>query len=250
MTAEALIVVPTYNERENLPQLAARLLAQPGSIDLLVVDDNSPDKTGELADELAAKEPRIHVLHRPGKAGLGRAYVAGFRWGLERGYEFLGEMDADFSHNPADVPRLIEAAKSQGADLALGSRYQDGIRVINWPLKRLLLSIGAAKYVQAITGMPISDPTGGFKCFRRRALEAIDIESVESNGYSFQVELSHRVWRRGMKIVEVPIIFTDRFQGTSKMSRDIMYEAFYMVWKLWAQNGFRRRPRPVEGTPA
>jgi dolichol-phosphate mannosyltransferase len=244
MPAEALIVIPTYNERENLPELVARLLAQNAGIHLLVVDDNSPDGTGLLADDLAKAHPEVHVLHRPGKAGLGRAYVAGFQWGLERGYPMLCEMDADFSHNPVDAVKLIKAAQEQNVDLALGSRYKDGIRVINWPLKRLLLSIGAAQYVRIITGMPVSDPTGGFKCFRRRALEAINIASVASNGYSFQIELTHRVWRRGMKIVEVPIIFTDRFQGTSKMSKDIVREALWMVWKLWIENGFRRRPSP------
>lgn len=245
MAAETLIVIPTYNERENLPELVARLTGPGLPVDLLVVDDNSPDGTGSLADGLAAVNRRVHVLHRPGKAGLGRAYIAGFEWGLARGYEFLCEMDADFSHNPDDAPKLIAAARGQNADLALGSRYKDGIRVINWPLNRLLLSIGAARYVQMVTGMPITDPTGGFKCFRRRALEAIDYRSVESNGYSFQVELTHRVWRRGLKIVEVPIIFTDRFQGTSKMSKEIVREAFWMVWKLLWQNGMRRAPYRV-----
>lgn len=246
MVREALVVVPTYNERENLSQLVKRLMAQPVILHLLVVDDNSPDGTGVLADEIAAQNPQVHVLHRPEKAGLGRAYLAGFAWALEQGFEFILEMDADFSHNPSDVPKFLDAAKSQQADLVLGSRYRDGIRVINWPLKRLLLSIGAAQYVKLITGMPVTDPTGGFKCFRRRALESIDLQSVQSNGYSFQIELTHRVWRRGMKIVEVPIIFTDRFAGTSKMSRNIVREALWMVWKLWMQNGFRRYPAPPE----
>lgn len=240
----ALIIIPTYNERENLPQVVGQLLSQPVDLEILVVDDNSPDGTGALADELAGRDSRVHVLHREAKNGLGRAYLAGFDWALKRDYELVCEMDADFSHNPADVPRLIEAAKTHQADLVLGSRYRDGIRVINWPLERLLLSITAAKYVQAITGMSISDPTGGFKCFRRRALEAIDLGTVQSNGYSFQIELTHRVWRRGFKIVEVPIIFTDRFQGTSKMSKEIVREALWMVWKLWLENGLRRHPAP------
>jgi dolichol-phosphate mannosyltransferase len=242
MGSETLIVIPTYNERENLPQLVRRLMAQPIPLDFLVVDDNSPDGTGEIAYQLAAQNPHVHVLHRSEKNGLGRAYIAGFRWALQRDYQFIMEMDADFSHNPTDVPKFVEAAREQQADLVLGSRYRDGIRVINWPLNRLLLSISAAKYVQVITGMPISDPTGGFKCFRRRALEAIDLDSVTSNGYSFQIELTHRVWRRGMKVAEVPIIFTDRFQGTSKMSRDIVREALWMVWKLWLEHGLRRTP--------
>ncbi len=246
MGPDTLIIIPTYNERENLPALTRRLMSQPTALEILVVDDNSPDGTGAVADELASQNPHIHVLHRKSKDGLGRAYLAGFDWALQRGYEFILEMDADFSHNPADVPRLVDAARMEDADLVLGSRYKDGIRVINWPLNRLLLSITAAKYVQVITGMPITDPTGGFKCFRRRALAAIDAGTVQSNGYSFQIELTHRVWRRGMKIVEVPIIFTDRFQGTSKMSKDIVHEALWMVWKLWFENGLRRTPATRE----
>jgi dolichol-phosphate mannosyltransferase len=241
MNSKTLVIVPTYNERDNLPPLAARLLALPVPVDLLVVDDNSPDGTGEVADALAAKHPQIHVLHRAEKDGLGRAYCAGFAWTLERDYQFTFEMDGDLSHNPDDVPKLLEAA--QGADLVLGSRYCDGIRVINWQLSRLMLSTGAARYVRIITGMPFTDPTGGYKCFRRAALQTIDLQKVRSNGYSFQIELTHMLWRRGMTIVEVPIIFTDRFQGRSKMSGKIVREAFVMVWRLWLQNGLRRSPR-------
>ena len=236
-----LVIVPTYNERDNLPPLVARLRSLPVKLDVLVVDDNSPDGTGRVADELAAKHPEVHVLHRQGKNGLGRAYCDGFAWALERGHEFVLEMDGDFSHNPADVPALLKAAES--ADLVLGSRYCDGIRVINWPLSRLMLSMSAGLYVRLVTGMPFSDPTGGFKCFRGRALEAIDLAAVRSNGYSFQIELTHKIWRQGLKVAEVPIIFTDRFQGSSKMSRAIVYEAVLMVWRLLAQNDFRRRPR-------
>ncbi len=241
MNSKTLVIVPTYNERDNLPPLAARLLALPVPVDLLVVDDNSPDGTGKVADALAAKHPQIHVLHRTEKDGLGRAYCAGFAWALERDYQFTFEMDGDLSHNPDDVPKLLEAA--QGADLVLGSRYCNGIRVINWPLKRLMLSKGAAKYVRIITGMPFSDPTGGYKCFRRTALQTIELQNVRSNGYSFQIELTHMLWRRGMTIVEVPIIFTERIQGRSKMSGKIVREAFVMVWRLWLQNGLRRSPR-------
>jgi dolichol-phosphate mannosyltransferase len=240
-TGQTLVIVPTYNERDNLPPLVERLLKLAPPVDLLVVDDNSPDGTGQLADELAAKHRQMRVLHREVKDGLGRAYIAGFKWALERGYEFVFEMDGDFSHNPDDIPRFLAAV--QDADLALGSRYCNGIRVINWPLTRLMLSLGAARYVRIITGMRISDPTGGFKCFRRRALQALDLDAVRSNGYSFQIELTHKLWRRGMKIVEVPIIFTDRFQGTSKMSRKIVWEALWIVWRLWLQNGLRRSPR-------
>jgi dolichol-phosphate mannosyltransferase len=236
-----LIVMPTYNERDNLPRMAQQLLHLPAKVDLLVVDDNSPDGTGKLADELAAKHPAIHVLHRAEKSGLGRAYLAGFKWALERNYEFIFEMDGDFSHNPNDIPVLLEAA--QDADLVIGSRYINGIRIINWPLGRLMLSKSAAAYVQIITGMPITDPTGGYKCFRRRALAALDLGAVQSNGYSFQIELTHKLWRQGYRIAEVPIIFTERVQGHSKMAGHIVSEALWMVWRLWFQNGCRRRPR-------
>jgi dolichol-phosphate mannosyltransferase len=239
---KTLVVVPTYNERENLPPLSQRLLALPTPVDMLVVDDNSPDGTGKIADELAVKHSSINVLHRTEKNGLGRAYIAGFKWALEHGYEFVFELDGDFSHNPDDIPMFLEAA--QNAELVLGSRYLNGIRIINWPLSRLMLSKSAAKYVQIITGMPFTDPTGGYKCFRRRALEAIQLDEVRSNGYSFQIEMTHRLWRQGMKVVEVPIIFTDRFQGHSKMSGHIVREALIMVWRLWIQNKCRRRPPP------
>jgi dolichol-phosphate mannosyltransferase len=239
---KTLVIVPTYNERDNLPMLVERLSELSTPVDLLVVDDNSPDGTGRIADELAKTHPFVHVLHRQEKNGLGRAYCAGFAWALERDYDLIMEMDGDFSHNPADIPHFIRAAES--ADLVLGSRYCNGIRVINWPLGRLVLSLGAAKYVQLITGMPFSDPTGGFKCFRRHALASIDLSRVQSNGYSFQIELTHKIWRQGLKIAEVPIIFTDRFQGSSKMSRNIVWEALGMVWKLLFQNGLRRSPSP------
>ena len=240
---QTLIIVPTYNERENLPRMAQRLLSLPLPVDLLVVDDSSPDGTGKIADDLAAKHPEIHALHRAEKNGLGRAYIAGFKWALERGYEFIFEMDCDFSHNPDDIPAFLDAAKNQDADLVLGSRYSGGVRVINWPLKRLMLSRSAGIYVKVITGMPFSDPTGGYKCFRGRALRAVNLDDVRSNGYSFQIEMTHRLWRAGFKVIEVPIIFTDRLEGHSKMSRDIVREALVMVWRLWVQNGLRRRPR-------
>lgn len=240
MHVRTLVVSPTYNERENLPELVERVLAHPPTVELLVVDDNSPDGTGALADQIASSRPRLHVLHRAVKDGLGRAYVAGFKWALERDYQRVLEMDADLSHNPADIPKFLEA--SENADLVLGSRYRDGIRVINWPLNRLVLSLAAALYVRSITGMPFSDPTGGYKCFRREALLALDLDSVRSNGYSFQIELTHRIWRQGLRVAEVPIIFTDRFHGKSKMSGRIVREALIMVWRLLAQHGLRRHP--------
>lgn len=240
MADKILVIVPTYNERDNLPVLVQRVMGLPLTVDLLIVDGNSPDGTGKLAEEMALREPRLKVLHEKEKKGLGRAYCEAFKWALEKDYEYIFEMDGDFSHNPNDIPRFIEAARD--ADLVLGSRYRDGIRVINWPLRRLMLSMTAAKYVQVITGMPITDPTGGFKCFRRKALQSLDLDAVRSNGYSFQIELTHKIWRKGMRIAEVPIVFTDRFQGSSKMSSKIVREALWMVWRLWFQNGLRRKP--------
>lgn len=241
---QTVIIVPTYNERDNLPRMAAKLLSLPVAVDMLIVDDNSPDGTGKIADELAGKHPQIHVLHRSEKNGLGRAYIAGFKWALERNYEFIFEMDCDFSHDPEEIPNFLKAAET--ADLVLGSRYTGGVRVINWPLKRLLLSRFAGIYVWLITGMPITDPTGGFKCFRRRALKFLNLDAVQSNGYSFQIELTHRLWRDGFKVGEVPIVFTERLHGHSKLSRGIVVEAFWMVWWLWLQNGCRRWPRRQE----
>jgi dolichol-phosphate mannosyltransferase len=236
-----LIIVPTYNERENLPRMAERLLKLPVPVDLLVVDGNSPDGTGKLADELAGKFPEIRVLHQAKKNGLGRAYLDGFKWALERNYEFVFEMDCDFSHDPEEIPNILKAARD--TDLVLGSRYTGGVRVLNWPLKRLLLSRCAGIYVWLITGMPFTDPTGGYKCFRRRALQAIALDAVRSNGYSFQIEITHRLWRDGFKAAEVPITFTERVEGHSKLSRGIVFEAFWRVWWLWLQNGLRRWPR-------
>jgi dolichol-phosphate mannosyltransferase len=241
---QTLIIVPTYNERENLPRMAQKLLSLPAGVDLLVVDDNSPDGTGKIADELAARHPQIHVLHRMEKNGLGRAYIAGFKWALEKNYEFIFEMDCDFSHDPDEVPNFLKAVEHK--DLVLGSRYTGGVRVLNWPLKRLLLSRCAGIYVWLITGMPFTDPTGGYKCFRRRALEAVALDAVKSNGYSFQIEMTHRLWREGFKVEEVPITFTERVEGSSKLSRGIVAEAFWMVWWLWLQNGLRRWPREKE----
>jgi dolichol-phosphate mannosyltransferase len=244
---DALVVVPTYNERPNLRPLVERLLGLRVPVDVLVVDDHSPDGTGQIADQLATEHESMHVLHRAEKGGLGQAYLAGFTWALARGFEFVFELDGDLSHNPDDIPMFLDAA--QKADLVLGSRYLDGIRIINWPLRRLMLSKSASLYVRLVTGMPFTDPTGGYKCFRRHALQALDLDSVHSNGYGFQIEISHLLWRRGMRIVEVPITFTDRFQGRSKMSGRIVHEAFWMVWRLLVQNRLRRRPNAPAPTP-
>ena len=238
-----LVIVPTYNERDNLAGIVNALGQL--SVDLLVVDDNSPDGTGDLADKLSEKHQFVHILHRQQKNGLGRAYCAGFEWALERDYEFVFEMDGDFSHDPTDIPHFIETAAE--ADLVLGTRYRGGIRVNNWPLRRLMLSLGAAKYVKWITGMPFSDPTGGYKCFRRKALESVDLSTVRSNGYSFQIEMTHKIWRQGLRIAEQNIVFTERIEGTSKMSWHIAWEAVWMVWRLWFQHGLRRWPKKKQG---
>ena len=230
MAERALVVVPTYNESANLPLIVPEILAQDARLHVLVVDDNSPDGTGELADRLAAADPRVQVLHRPGKGGLGKAYLAGFRWALERDYELVFEMDADFSHDPKFLGKFLQAVEA--ADLVIGSRYKTGVNVINWPISRLLLSLGANQYARWITGLPIMDSTGGFKCFRRRVLEAIDFERVRSNGYAFQIEMSFRAWKKGFRLVEIPIVFTDRVEGQSKMNKRIVREAIWMVWWL------------------
>ena len=230
MAERALVVVPTYNEAKNLPFIVPQVLTQDQRLEVLVVDDNSPDGTGALADEMAAADPRVHVIHRPEKNGLGKAYIAGFRWALERDYQFVFEMDADFSHDPRFLTIFLDAIKD--ADLVIGSRYKTGVNVINWPMSRLLLSIGANQYARWITGLPIEDSTGGFKCFRRQVLEAIDLDRVRSNGYSFQIEMSFRAWKKGFRLVEIPIVFTDRVEGQSKMNKRIVREAIWMVWWL------------------
>jgi dolichol-phosphate mannosyltransferase len=214
----------------NLPLIVPQILAQDPRLEVLVVDDNSPDGTGHLADQLAAAESRVHVLHRPGKGGLGKAYLAGFRWALEREYELVFEMDADFSHDPKFLTDFLQAVED--ADLVIGSRYKTGVNVINWPISRLLLSLGANQYARWITGLPIMDSTGGFKCFRRRVLAAIDFERVRSNGYAFQIEMSFRAWKKGFRLLEIPIVFTDRVEGQSKMNKRIVREAIWMVWWL------------------
>jgi dolichol-phosphate mannosyltransferase len=225
-----LVVMPTYNERLNVPLIVPAVLAQHPALELLIVDDNSPDGTGAIANQLAAESPRVHVLHRPGKEGLGKAYIAGFRWALECGYDLMFEMDADFSHDPRFLPAMIEAARD--ADLVLGSRYKTGVNVINWPISRLLLSLGANQYARWVTGLPLTDSTGGFKCFRRKVLEAIPLDRVRSNGYAFQIEMSFLAWKRGFRLKEIPIVFTDRVEGQSKMNKKIVREAIWMVWWL------------------
>lgn len=238
MPDRALVIVPTYNERFNIARLIPAVLAQDPSIEILVVDDGSPDGTGAIVDAIATNNPKVHVIHRAGKLGLGTAYIAGFRWALERKYDLVFEMDADFSHNPERLPEFLAAIRE--ADLVLGSRYQDGhVNVVNWPMSRLFLSYAANIYARFVTGLPVFDATGGFKCFRRNVLESIDLNSVKSNGYAFQIEMSFRAWKRGFRLMEIPIIFVDRTEGVSKMSKKIVREAIWMVWRLrwWGLTG-------------
>jgi dolichol-phosphate mannosyltransferase len=234
----ALVIVPTYNERENIAKLIDAVLEQDQRLEVLVVDDGSPDGTGAIVDELAARNPRVHALHRPKKMGLGTAYLAGFKWALAHDYDYVFEMDADFSHDPQHLPQFLEAIRD--ADVVLGSRYRDGkVTVVNWPMTRLLLSYFANIYARTVTGLQLADSTGGFKCFRRSVLEAIDLDAVRSNGYAFQIEMSFRAWKKGFRIVEIPIVFVDRTEGESKMSKKIVREAIWMVWRLrwWALTG-------------
>jgi dolichol-phosphate mannosyltransferase len=224
-----LVIIPTYNERENIVRIVPAVLAQVPTVDILVADDNSPDGTGAIADDLAAQDARVHVLHRPGKQGLGAAYLDGFRWGLERGYDVLVEMDADGSHRPVDLPVLLAAIEEQDADLVLGSRWIPGGQVVNWPKSRELLSRGGNVYTRVALKIPLHDATGGFRAFRASALRALDLDDVDSAGYIFQVDLAHRALQRGLTVVEVPITFVEREYGTSKMSSRIVREAMWQV---------------------
>jgi dolichol-phosphate mannosyltransferase len=227
---KTLVIIPTYNEIENIERMVEIVLSKSEDIEILVMDDNSPDGTGMRVRFMQSTEPRLHLIERPGKMGLGSAYVTGFKYALEHDYEYIMEMDADFSHNPDDVPRLIAAA--QNKDLVIGSRYCNGVNIINWPFKRLLISYFASKYVRVITGMPIKDPTGGFKCFHRRVLESIDLDKILSDGYGFQIEMNFRAWVKRFRIKEIPIVFTERLNGVSKISKHIVWEAAWMVWQL------------------
>lgn len=227
----ALVVVPTYNEKENIRGIIEAVLGVADDIDILVVDDNSPDGTGEIVDRVAAGEPRVHVIHREGKLGLGSAYIRGFTWALRNtDARFMFEMDADFSHDPAAIPEFLDAISD--ADVVIGSRYLRGITVVNWPLSRLILSYGANIYTRIVTGLPLKDSTGGFKCFRREVLASLPLDRIRSDGYSFQIEMNFYCWKKGFRIREIPIVFTDRRVGISKMSKKIVREAMLMVWRL------------------
>jgi dolichol-phosphate mannosyltransferase len=235
---KALVVIPTYNEADNIPRLVPAVLGQDPGIEVLVVDDGSPDGTAALVRDMMNEDSRIHLIEREKKMGLGTAYVAGFKFALANGFEYVFEMDADFSHSPKEIPNFLK--KIEDYDLVLGSRYVNGVRVLNWPMQRLLLSYSANVYTRIITGLPVSDATGGFKCFRRKVLESIDLESVKSNGYAFQIEMSYKVWKKGFRIAEIPIIFLDRRSGISKMSKKIVYEAVFMLWTLRFRSLFNR----------
>ncbi len=228
---KSLVVIPTYNEKDNISLIIPEVLRQDPCLEVLVVDDGSPDGTGDIVEAMSAENARVHLFRRAGKMGLGSAYVTGFKWALERDYERVFEMDADFSHKPSDLPRLLLAAED--ADLVLGSRYNEKkIGVVNWDWKRLLLSYFANLYTRLVTGLPVKDATGGFKCFRRTALESLDLSGMKSDGYCFQIETTFKIWKKGLRVKEIPIVFTDRVRGVSKMSGGIISEAFFLVLKL------------------
>lgn len=226
----SLVIIPTYNEAANVEAVISMVLNTLDTLDVLIVDDNSPDGTGAIADAVALRQPRVHVLHRPAKLGLGTAYIAGFHYAVNRKYEYVFEMDADLSHDPAYIPDMLSAI--EGADLVIGSRYLTGVNVINWPMHRLLLSYFANMYARIVTGIPVRDLTGGFKCFRRRVLEALDLDAVVSEGYAFQIEMTFRCRQQGFRVREIPIVFTDRMHGATKMDEMVVFEAVLLVWKL------------------
>ncbi len=242
-TEKSLIIIPTYNEKDNVEKISDIILRKYQNTDILFVDDGSPDGTGDIIDELVSANSKINVIHRAGKLGLGTAYIAGFKWALDRDYEYIFEMDCDFSHKPGYIADFLKAIKE--ADLVLGSRYTVGVSVINWTLYRLLISKFATWYVRVITGMPATDSTGGFKCFRRKVLEAIDLDKIKSNGYSFQIEMTYNAWISGFKIKEIPIIFYERAEGDSKMSKAIVREAIWVVWRLFFRNLFKKKPKKI-----
>jgi dolichol-phosphate mannosyltransferase len=229
-----LVVIPTYNECENIGKVIAQIFQLGLDIHILVVDDGSPDGTGDIVDRLQKSDSRVHLIRRPEKMGLGTAYVQGFKFAIKNNYELVFEMDADLSHDPKDIPRFLDAIPEY--DLVIGSRYVNGVSVVNWPLSRLILSYCASLYTRIITGIPVKDPTGGFKCFRIEVLKAIDLDQVRSGGYSFQIEMNYKAWKKGFRVKEIPIVFTDRTGGSSKMSKKIVREAIVMVWKLPIKN--------------
>lgn len=244
-----LVIIPTYNEKENIENIIRAVFSQPVSFHVLIVDDGSPDGTAAIVKQLQAEYPEsLHLLERKGKLGLGTAYIAGFGWGIDRKYDYIFEMDADFSHNPNDLPRLYDACKNQGADVAIGSRYISGVNVVNWPMGRVLMSYCASKYVRFITGMKIADTTAGFKCYRREVLETIEFDKIKFKGYAFQIEMKFTAYKCGFTLKEIPIIFINRELGTSKMSGGIFSEAFFGVIRLKVRSWFRKYPQKKRST--
>jgi dolichol-phosphate mannosyltransferase len=239
--SESIVIIPTYNESNNIRKLIGNTLSLDKRIDILIVDDGSPDGTAEIVELLQKDHPdRIYLIEREGKMGLGTAYVTGFKFALDNEYQYICEMDADFSHNPEDLPRLIQAIESDEADLAIGSRYSNGISIVNWPLSRLILSFAANAYARTITGLPVKDTTAGFKCIHRKVLESINLDRIRSNGYAFQIEIHYRAWIAGFRLKEVSIIFKEREEGVSKMSKSIVREAIWRVWALKFRSLFGR----------
>lgn len=236
MTFKSLVIIPTYNELDNVRRIIPDILGRYDNLDILIVDDNSPDGTGILVEQLSNESDRIKLIRRPAKMGLGTAYIQGFKYALQNGYDYIFEMDADYSHDPKEIKNFLEAVKNY--DLVLGSRYKTGVNVVNWPMRRLLLSYFANSYTRFVTGLPVKDATGGFKCFRRKVLESINLDEIKSNGYAFQIEMTFKAYKKGFRITEIPIIFIDRFQGKSKMSKKIVHEAIFMVWKLRIRSTF------------
>jgi len=242
MAEKNLVIIPTYNEIDNIEDITHAVMNLEPKFDLLIIDDNSPDGTAQKVKELQKQYPeRLHLIERPGKLGLGTAYITGFKWALDHDYDFIFEMDADFSHDPNDLPRLLQAAKEKNAHLVIGSRYIDGVSVINWPIGRILMSYYASAYVRAVTGMKIMDTTAGFKCYRACLLRAIDLDKIRFKGYAFQIEMKFTAWKMGAKIVEVPIIFRDRTKGQSKMSGGIFNEAFWGVILMKVKSWFNKK---------
>ena len=244
-TVDSVVIIPTYNEKENVAAIIEAVFSLPREFDVLIIDDNSPDGTADIVKDLQKKfAGRLHLLQRKGKLGLGTAYIAGFKWALQHGYSFVFEMDADFSHNPNDLLKLYDACANQGADVAVGSRYVTGVNVVNWPMGRVLMSFYASRYVRIVTGMPINDSTAGFVCYRREVLETLPLDDIRFKGYAFQIEMKFLAYKYGFKIVEVPIIFVNRVLGTSKMSSGIFSEGFFGVLRLkWSSlfNNYERK---------
>ncbi|CAK7044841.1 glycosyltransferase, group 2 family protein [Bacteroides intestinalis DSM 17393] len=246
-TSDSIVIIPTYNERENIENIIRAVFALEKVFHILIIEDGSPDGTASIVKTLQQEFPeRLFMIERKGKLGLGTAYIAGFKWSLEHDYEYIFEMDADFSHNPADLPRLYKACAEEGADVAIGSRYISGVNVVNWPMGRVLMSYFASKYVRLITGIPVQDTTAGFKCYRRRVLETIDLDGIRFKGYAFQIEMKFTAYKCGFKIVEVPVIFINRELGTSKMNSSIFGEAVFGVIKLKVHSWFHKYPKAVK----